>query len=63
MMKINYDIPKSLKLCPPSYEEGVHFNKRIVTNIDNIESSKRTQVREKLLVLSNIKTIEAAPYV
>lgn len=60
MMKINYDIPKSLKLCPPSYEEGVHFNKRIVTNIDNIESSKRTQVREKLLVLSNIKTIEAA---
>ena len=60
MLQIKYDIGQSLKDCPPSslYEEGITFHKRIVTSIENIERSKRTQVRKKLLVVSNITKIE-----
>lgn len=60
MLKIKYDVNKSLKECPPSslYEEGITFHKRIVTAVENIEQSQRTQVRDTLLIVSNITKIE-----
>lgn len=57
MAKINYEIKKSLAAFPPIYEEGILQIKRIVTSIDNVDVSPETQVREQLIVPSNVADI------
>lgn len=44
-MKINFDIQKSLQLCPPKFDNGTKHLKRIVLNRDSVTYSATHQVR------------------
>lgn len=58
MSKISYDMKRSLRESPPVYEEGIQHIKRIVISIDSVDISPEAQVREQLVVLSNVQRIE-----